>query len=419
MISNSIVMLLAGGRGERLGPLTEQRAKPAVPFGGVYRLIDFTLSNCINSGLRKVYVLTQYKSVSLIRHLRLGWGFLPHTLNEFVMPISPHQWVRESWYLGTADAIYQNLRYILEENPQYVFILSGDHIYKMDYSWLWNHHVQKGAALTVGAIEVPSHLGSSFGIIEVDSDWRIIGFKEKPQKPPEIPGKPGSCLASMGVYVFNCDVMEKVLVEDARINDSAHDFGKNIIPAMIKPYPVYAYNFSDPATGRPRYWRDVGTVDAFFEASMDLVAVSPVLDLYSPKWPLRTHHPQMPPPKFVFAQDWPGGRRGVAFDSMISEGCIISGGEVRRSILSPGVRVNSFAVVEKSIIMDNVQVSRHAKIKKAIIDKEVKIPERVEIGFDLEKDREKYYVSPGGVVVISKRTRIEPSTALPTVEEPE
>lgn len=418
MIGNSIVMLLAGGRGERLGPLTEQRAKPAVPFGGVYRLIDFTLSNCINSGLRKVYVLTQYKSVSLIKHLRLGWGFLPHTLNEFVMPISPHQWVRDSWYLGTADAIYQNLRYVLEESPQYVFILSGDHIYKMDYRWLWNHHVQKGAALTVGAIEVPVGQGQNFGIIEVDSDRRVVGFLEKPKKPPEIPGKPGTCLASMGVYLFNTDVLEKVLGEDAKVAESGHDFGKNIIPSMIDNQAVFAYDFADPASGRPRYWRDVGTVDAFYEASMDLVSVSPVLDLYSPKWPLRTHQPQMPPPKFVFAQDWPGGRRGVAFDSMISGGCIISGGEVRRSILSPGVRVNSFAVVEKSIIMDDVHVSRHAKIKKAIIDKEVIIPERVEIGYDLERDREKYYVSPGGVVVISKRTQIAPSTADSAAEEP-
>ncbi len=418
MMNKALVMLLAGGRGERLGPLTEQRAKPAVPFGGVYRLIDFTLSNCINSGLRRIFVLTQYKSVSLIKHLRQGWGFLPHSLDEFVMPLSPHQWVRDSWYLGTADAIYQNLRYIIEEGPEFVFILSGDHIYKMDYTLLLDFHLRKKAVLTVAAIEVPVQQGSSFGIMQVDPEWRIIGFQEKPKKPAEIPGKPGACLASMGVYVFNRDVLEQVLLEDARDNSSAHDFGKNIIPGMIDKAPVYAYNFTDPGTGKPHYWRDVGTVDAFFEASMDLVSVSPILDIYSPEWPLRTHMPQMPPPKFVFAQDWPGGRRGVAFDSIVSSGCIISGGEVRRSILSPGVRVNSFAVVEKSILMDHVHVSRHARIKKAIIDKEVVIPERIEIGFDLEKDREKYYVSPGGVVVISKRTQIEPEPVVIPPEEP-
>jgi glucose-1-phosphate adenylyltransferase len=410
MIRNAIAMVLAGGRGVRLGPLTEQRAKPAVPFGGAYRLIDFTLSNSLNSGVRRIFVLTQYKSVSLLKHLRRGWGFLSHSLGEFVMSLPPHQWVRDSWYLGTADAIYQNLRYILEEHPQFVFILSGDHVYKMDYRRPLNQHLQNHAELTVGAIEMPSSEASQFGVIEVDDAWRILGFQEKPKKPREMPGKPGISLVSMGVYLFNRETLEKVLIEDARDVESAHDFGRNIIPSMIHRYPVYAFPFADPETNRPRYWRDVGTVDAFFEANQDLANVTPVLDLYNPRWPLRTHMPQLPPPKFVFAQDFPGGRRGVAFDSMVSVGSVISGGEVRRSILSPGVRVNSFAQVHKSILMDGVRVGRHAQIRNAIIDKEVTIPERVRIGYDLEGDREKYFVSPGGIVVISKRTRIDPGS---------
>jgi glucose-1-phosphate adenylyltransferase len=400
-------MVLAGGRGVRLGPLTEQRAKPAVPFGGIYRLVDFTLSNCLNSGLRKIYVLTQYKSVSLIKHLRQAWGFLSHSVDEFVMSIPPHQWVRDSWYLGTADAIYQNLRYILDERPQFVFILSGDHIYMMDYRWLLNVHLQKGAELTVAVTEVPASSSNQFGILEVDEDWKIVGFQEKPEKGAEIPGKPGVCLASMGVYLFNREILEQVLVEDARDPGSVHDFGRNIIPSMIESLPVYAFNFQNPVTSESLYWRDVGTVDAYYDAGMDLVSVSPVLDLYDENWPLRTHVPHAPPPKFVFAQDWPGGRRGVALDSMVSPGSVVSGGFVRRSILSPAVRVNSFARIDKSILMDRVQVGRHAQIQSAIIDKEVRIPEGVRIGFDLEEDRRRYFVSPAGIVVISKRTRIE------------
>jgi glucose-1-phosphate adenylyltransferase len=406
MIEDVVAMVMAGGRGVRLGPLTEVRAKPAVPFGGIYRLIDFSLNNCINSGLRRMFVLSQYRLVSLVQHLRDAWSFLPAGLGEFILPISPHQWARETWYLGTADAIYQNLRYIAEEAPRYVLILAGDHVYKMDYRRMLGFHKVMGADVTVGAVEVPLSQGSDFGIVDVDEDDRIVGFLEKPAKPPPLPGKPTQCYASMGIYLFTREVLEEALHADAANPDSKHDFGRNVIPSLLETRRVFAYGFRDENTGRPRYWRDVGTVDAYYEAHMDLVQVTPQLNLYTRDWPLRTFTPQLPPAKFVFAQEGESGRRGVALDSIVSPGCIVSGGRVQRSVLSPGVRVNSFARVERSILMNNVSVGRHAVVRNAIVDKEVPIPEGARIGVDLDADRERFFVSPDGIVVISKRSNL-------------
>jgi glucose-1-phosphate adenylyltransferase len=397
---------MAGGKGERLGPLTMHRAKPAVPFGGIYRLIDFTLSNCLNSGLRKVFVLTQYRSVSLIQHLRDAWSFLPASLGEFVLPISPHQWARDTWYLGTADAIFQNLRYIAEEDPLFVFVLAGDHVYKMDYNRMLTWHKIKGADVTVGAVKVPISQGSEFGIVEADDDGRIVGFSEKPARPRAVPGDPSACFASMGIYLFDRALIEGALQEDAANAESKHDFGRNVIPSLIQKARVYAYDFKEDDSGRPRYWRDVGTVDAYFEANLDLVQVTPRLSLYTRNWPIRTFQPQLPPPKFVFAQEGEEGRRGVALDSLVSPGCILSGGRVHRSILSPAVRVNSFAQVEHSILLHGVEVGRHAVVRNAIVDKEVRIPEGARIGVDPEADRKNFHVSPAGVVVIAKRADV-------------
>lgn len=403
MMRDSVAMVMAGGRGERLGPLTQHRAKPAVPFGGLYRLIDFTLSNCINSDMRRIFVLTQYRSVSLIQHLRDAWSFLPAVLGEFILPISPHQWTRETWYLGTADAIYQNLRYIAEHDPRFVFILAGDHVYKMDYRRLLAYHKIKGADVTVAAVEVPVEEGHQFGIIEVDENFQIMGFQEKPSRPRQIPGRPGVCFASMGIYLFDRGVLEDALVSDAADQESRHDFGKNVIPSLIEGKRVFAYDFKDEEKSTPRYWRDVGTIDSYFEANMDLVRVSPELNLYSPTWPIRTEPLMMPPPKFVFAQAGEGGRRGVALDSLVSPGCIISGGRVHRSVLSPDVRVNSFARVEHSILLNGVQVGRRAVVRNAVIDKEVFVPEGAVIVGGQGADRERFFTSPNGIVVVQKR----------------
>jgi glucose-1-phosphate adenylyltransferase len=417
-IADAVAMVMAGGRGERLGPLTMHRAKPAVPFGGIYRLIDFTLSNCINSGLRRLFVLTQYRSVSLTTHLRDAWSFLPAHLKEFILPLSPHQWTRDTWYLGTADAIYQNLRYIAEEDPALVFVLAGDHIYKMDYRRMLEFHLRNKADVTVGAVPVPIEEGEHYGVIEVDDTGRIVGFAEKPKRPKPMPGAPHLCFASMGIYLFDRGVLENALHRDAVQSDSQHDFGKNVIPAVADESRVFAYGFMDEETGRGRYWRDVGTIDSYFETSLDLVSVSPRFNLYSRNWPVRTVHHQLPPPKFVFAQEGETGRRGEALDSMVSPGCIVSGGRVQRSILSPGVRVNSFARVDRSVLMNGVVVGRHAVVRNAIVDKEVIIPEGARIGVDPGSDRERYYVSPRGIAVLSKRSVVPHDAVSEVREEP-
>lgn len=402
-LRKTLVVVMAGGKGERLEPLTEHRTKPAVPFGGIYRIIDFTLSNAINSGFRKVLVLVQYKCISLNRHLREGWGFLSSTLGEYIEPLPPQQRVKDTWYLGTADSVYQNIYSIEKENPDYVIILAGDHIYKMNYNLMLRYHIEKGAEVTVGAVEMPVEQASFYGILGIDRDSRIVQFQEKPKENPlPLPDNPKMSLGSMGIYVFNTPVLYEALKSDANNQDSHHDFGRDVIPSLINHKKVFSYPFVDENRKEAKYWRDVGTIDSYYQANMDLVAVAPVFNLYDPNWPIRTAQVQAPPPKFVFAQEEPDGRMGIALDSLVCQGCIISGGRVQNSILSPNVRVNSYSKIYQSILFEGVEVGRHARIKKAIIDKDVKIPEGTEIGYNPEEDRKRFTVSEGGVVVISK-----------------
>jgi glucose-1-phosphate adenylyltransferase len=400
-----LTLILAGGKGTRLDPLTRDRAKPAVPFGGLYRIIDFTLSNCINSGLRRVLVLTQYKARSLDRHIAAGWSFLSRQLEEYIEVLPPQQRIDEHWYKGTADAIYQNIYSIEKADPKYVLILAGDHIYKMDYGDMIRSHLERQADLTIGCIPVPLKEGPNVGVLQVDKDDRVVRFLEKPREPIPLPDSPGHCLASMGIYVFTARPMYELLCQDATRADSDHDFGKNIIPGMLEGQKVRVFRFRDKNRKAVPYWRDVGTLDAYYQANMDLVEIDPVLNLYDREWPIRTHQPQLPPPKFVFSDEGPRGhvRRGEAHDSMVCHGCIISGGHVRRSILSPNVRINSYAVVESSILLDGVDVGRHCRIRRAIIDKDVQIPPNTTIGHDLDHDRHRgFLITDQGVVVIAK-----------------
>jgi glucose-1-phosphate adenylyltransferase len=404
-VKDVLTLILAGGKGTRLEPLTRDRAKPAVPFGGLYRIVDFTLSNCINSGLRRILVLTQYKARSLDRHIAAGWGFLSRELSEYVEVLPPQQRIDEHWYKGTADAIYQNIYSIEKEDPQYTLILAGDHIYKMDYGDLIRTHLERKAELTIGCIPVPLREGIHFGLMQVDGADRVVSFREKPTDPAPLPDDPDHCLASMGIYVFTARLMYELLCQDATHADSGHDFGRDIIPGMIHGGRVFAYRFRDRNRKADPYWRDVGTLDAYYQANMDLIGVDPVLNLYDREWPIRTHQPQLPPPKFVFADEGPRGqaRRGEALNSMVCQGCIVSGGHVSKSILSPNVRVNSYALVEDSILFDGVDVGRHCMIRKAIIDKDVKIPPHTTIGHDPEQDRQRgFQVTEQGVVVIAK-----------------
>jgi len=395
-------MILAGGRGERLYPLTRDRAKPAVPFGAIYRIIDFTLSNCLNSGIRRIYALTQYKSTSLQRHIQLGWNILSAPLGEFIEAVPAQQRINEHWYQGTADAIFQNIYTLQVERPDLVLILSGDHIYKMDYRKMIAFHLEKGADLTVAAIRMDRNLSREFGVIEVERDWRIIGFQEKPEEPKTLPGDPGGILASMGIYVFNTEVLVRRLIEDAR-SESSHDFGKDIIPRMIGKDQIFVFDFRQGDCCGTGYWRDVGTIDAYYEANMDLISVTPQLNLYDAQWPILTQQPISPPAKTVWMEE---GRMGTALNSIISNGCIISGGNVKRSILSPNVTVHSFAEVEDSILLEGVDVGRNAKIKKTIIDKEVRIPPGTEIGYHLDEDAKRFTVTDSGIVVVPKGIRL-------------
>jgi len=396
-----LTMIMAGGKGERLYPLTKHRAKPAVPFGGKYRIIDFTLSNCINSGFRKILVLTQYKSHSLERHLTLGWNFLNHELGEYIMTLHPQQRIDEHWYQGTADAIYQNIYTVEKEKPDHLVILSGDHVYKMDYSRMLRYHKRKRADATVGAIEVPIEEGPDFGIVEVNEDLRITGFKEKPKRPKPVPGRKDVAFASMGIYIFNTDTIKDFLKMDA-IKKSSHDFGKDIIPMMFRKAKVFAYNFRDENRKKAKYWRDVGNIDAYWKANMDLASVDPQFNLYDAKWPVRTYQGIYPPAKFVFAQEYKGGRMGVALDSIVSDGVIISGGRVINSVLSHNVRVNSYSEVTGSILMERVDIGRHCKIRNTVIDKDVVVPQGTTIGYDHDQDAKRFRISPGGIVVVSK-----------------
>jgi len=404
-VQDVLTLILAGGKGTRLDPLTRDRAKPAVPFGGQYRIIDFTLSNCINSNLRRILVLTQYKARSLDRHIAGGWGFLSSELDEYIEVLPPQQRIDETWYKGTADAIYQNIYTIEKAKPRYVLILAGDHIYKMDYGEMIRSHIERQADLTIGCITVPRKEGVNFGILNVDKTERVVGFVEKPADPPTMPDAPTDCLASMGIYVFTARSMYELLCQDAIRPDSDHDFGKNLIPSILKTQKVFAYRFRDQNRKAVPYWRDVGTLDAYYQANMDLIEVDPVLNLYDQQWPIRTYQPQLPPPKFVFSDEGTReqARRGEAHDSMVCQGCIISGGHVRKSILSPNVRVNSYAQVDSSILYHGVDVGRHCRIRRAIIDKDVMLPANTTIGYDVEQDRKRHFqITEQGVVVIAR-----------------
>jgi len=400
-MNRTLAVLLAGGAGERLYPLTRERAKPAVPFGGSYRIVDLTLSNCVNSGVRRVFVLTQYKSQSLNRHIRHGWyNMVAKDLDEFIEVIPPQQRVGEHWYQGTADAVYQNLYSIRAAyDADLVLILSGDQVYKMDYRNLVRQHRESGADVTIAAIEVPLEHAGRYGILDVGMSGRVWGFSEKPDRPSPLPYKPDRVCASMGVYVFGKALLENALSEDAADPASSHDFGHDVLPRLIAERNVCSYMFVDEKCDEVKYWRDVGTIDTYFDANMDLVAVQPLLNLYDKRWPIRTHQRQYPPAKFVFADE--GSRMGVALDSIVSAGCIISGGRVVNCVLSPDVRINSFSLVEQSILFSHVVVGRHSRIRRAIIDRGVVIPENSVIGYDPEEDRKHYVISEGGIVVVS------------------
>ena len=398
-----LAMILAGGKGERLYPLTKDRTKPAVPFGGIYRIIDFTLSNCVNSNIRKIYVLTQYKSISLNRHIQLGWNLFSSQLGEFISLIPAQQRMGESWYAGTADAIFQNFYTLQQERPDLVLILSGDHIYKMNYNKMIQYHLAKGADLTVGVIQMPSSTSREFGVIEVDRDHRVVGFQEKPGHPRTLPDNPEAIVASMGIYVFNTEILIRRLMQDAKREGSTHDFGRDVLPSMVTRDKVYAFNFWDEERKEPQYWRDVGTVDAYWEANMDLVSIIPQLNLYDFDWPIHTYYEPFPPARTVHSGV---ERTGVAINSIISGGCIISGSRVENCILSPNVRVHSYAEVFDSIIMEGVSIGRHARIRRAIIDKGITIPEGMEIGFNGDEDRKRFTITGSDIVVVPKGLRI-------------
>jgi len=402
-MQNCVAVVLAGGKGSRLEPLTRDRAKPAVPFGGSYRIIDFTLSNCLNSGFRKILMFTQYKARSLDRHINLGWRrFFCHDLGEFIDVLPPQQRIDEHWYQGTADAVYQNIYSIEKERPEYVVILAGDHIYKMNYQRMLDAHIERQADLTVGSLRVTRQKAREFGVMQINEEHRIVGFQEKPADPRTIPGDSGHCLASMGIYVFSARFLFEQLCLDATQTQSNHDFGRNIIPSVIDRHRVYAFPFLDENRKGAPYWRDVGTLDAYFDANMDLVDVDPKLNMYDEQWPIRTYHPNFPPPKFVFSGEADEDRCGRALDSIICQGTIVSGGFVRRSILSPNVRINSYASVEESILFEGVDVGRHARIRRAIVDKGIRIPSGVAIGFDPELDRQRgFTVSDQGITVVA------------------
>jgi glucose-1-phosphate adenylyltransferase len=398
---DTLGVLLAGGAGERLYPLTRDRAKPAVPFGGNYRIIDITLSNCINSDLRHVYILTQYKALSLNRHIREGWGpIVANELGEFIEILPPMQRVSANWYMGTADAVYQNIYSIGSEQPKYVLILSGDHIYKMNYGRMMKQHVDSGADVTLATLPIAPDEVSRFGVVEVGRGGEVIGFLEKPASTElRSPFNPNMVDASMGIYLFNTDVLLPALIKDADDPTSKHDFGHDILPKILGQYKMFAFNFVDENKQEALYWRDVGTLDAYFDANMDVAGITPTFNLYDRAWPMRTRVRQYPPAKFVFGEP---GRTGMAINSVVSAGCIVSGAAVRNSVLSQDVRVNSYADVESSIIFSHVNIGRHCRIKRAIIDRDVHLPEGTVIGYDQNEDKRHYFVTPSGLTVVTR-----------------
>ncbi|MBF0478497.1 MAG: glucose-1-phosphate adenylyltransferase [Candidatus Omnitrophica bacterium] len=402
MLRDVLTFILAGGRGQRLDPLTRDRAKPAVPFGGIYRIIDFTLSNCVNSGLRRVHVLTQYKSFSLQKHLLAGWDVVSSQLGEFIDVIPAQQRIGADWYRGTADAIYQNIYTINDTNPKWVLVLSGDHIYKMNYAEMFEQHISQEADVTVGCLRMPKETSKDFGVIEVDSKGRVKGFQEKPDKPKIIPNTKDKISASMGIYLFNRDILEKELEIDAALETSQHDFGRDVIPQMIKnKRKVCAYNFVNDK-GQSKYWRDIGTRDAYYHANMDLLKADSEFNLYDKTWPVRTFHEQYPPVKMVRTESG----SGTVINSMLSGGCIIEGGYVERSILSPNVKIGDGAEVRNSVIMEGVIVEKGAKIQNAILDKEVRVPAGSRVGYDQEQDRKHFVLTTSGIVIVPKRTQV-------------
>jgi glucose-1-phosphate adenylyltransferase len=398
LLRDVVAVLLAGGAGERLYPLTRERAKPATPFGGPYRVVDFPLSNCINSGLRKIFIATQYKAQSLNRHVRMGWNVVNRELGEFIEILPPQKRTGEHWYLGTADAVFQNLHAIERERPRWVIVMAGDHIYKMDYGKMLDVHIARGARVTVAAIEAPLSESSRFGVVEADEEGRVSAFREKPEHATPSSWNPHAFLGSMGIYIFDTELLVSELQRDAEA-DSTHHFSRDILPRLVASGErVFAYLFWDENKKESQYWRDVSTIDAYYEASMDLVQVDPVFNLYDPDWPMRTYQPQLPPAKFVFDED---GRRGVATQSIVSMGCIVSGSEVRRSILCPDVRIHSYCRIEDSILMPGAVVRRNARLRRAIVDRGVEVPAGALIGHDPVEDRRRHTVTDGGVVVVT------------------
>lgn len=395
---NTLALILAGGRGSRLKHLTKWRSKPAVPFGGKFRIVDFPLSNCINSGIRRVGVLTQYKAHSLLLHIQRGWGFLRGEFGEFIELLPAQQRIESSWYEGTADAVYQNLDILRSHNPDYVLILAGDHVYKMDYGTMIAEHVESGADMTVGCITVDIETAKEFGVMTADESNRIVDFEEKPSQPKPIIGRKDVALASMGIYVFNRKFLFEQLIKDADTPESSHDFGKDIIPRVIEKYRVQAYPFTDTTSGKQAYWRDVGTIDAFWTANIELIGVTPPLNLYDRSWPIWTYQEQLPPAKFVFDDD---ERRGMAVDSMVSGGCVISGAQVNNSLLFSNVRVNSYSKVDQTVVLPDVNIGRNCSITRAVIDRGCDIPEGTVIGEDAEADAERFYVSEQGIVLVT------------------
>ena len=394
----TMAVIMAGGRGERLKHLTEGRCKPATPFGGKFRIIDFVLSNCVNSGIRQISVLTQYKAHSLIQHIQRGWGYLRGEFGEFVDIVPAQQQRGAHWYRGTADSLWQNMDMIREHRPLHVLVLAGDHIYKMDYGPMIGYHVEKEADITVGVVEVPRARAQEFGVMTVDEGNRVIRFLEKPRDPEPIPGRPDVALASMGIYVFNPRLLERLLRADAEDPDSAHDFGRNIVPGAIDKLRMFAYPFEDVRTKAQNYWRDVGTVDAYYEANLELVTVSPDLNIYDEQWPIWTYQEQLPPAKFVFNDD---DRRGQAIDSMVSGGCIISGSRVVSSLLFSSVRVHDYSSIERSVVLPGVRVGERCLIRNAIIDEGTDVPDGTRIGVDRQADAERFYVTEGGIVLVT------------------